>query len=162
MSNFTYSEAGLAFTRRFEGLRLTAYPDAAGVWTIGYGHTGPGVHEGLTITEHQAEVFLECDIARAAAGVNRLVTAPIAQNQFDALVDFAFNLGVAALSSSVLLRHLNSGEFASAADEFLKWDHSKGRIISGLLLRREAEADLFSQPPLNQPPTSPAQPSRAR
>ncbi len=165
MSNFTYSEDGLAFTKRFEGLRLTAYPDATGVWTIGYGHTGPGIHEGLTITEHQAEIFLECDIVRAATGVNRLVTATIRQNQFDALVDFAFNLGVAALSGSALLRYVNAGDFASAAAEFPKWAHVKGQTIPGLLLRRQAEAALFGlinneqRTQSNQPLTSPARPS---
>ncbi len=166
MSNFTCSDAGLALTRRFEGLRLTAYADAAGVWTIGYGHTGPGVHEGLTITEHQAEIFLECDIARAVTGVNRLVTAAIRQNHFDALVDFAFNLGVAALSGSALLRYVNAEDFAAAAAEFPRWDHVKGRTLPGLLLRRQAEARLFGQDILNeqrmtnnQQPTSTVQPS---
>lgn len=169
MSNFTYSAAGLAFTRHFEGLRLNAYPDAAGVWTIGYGHTGPAVHQGLTITEHQAEVFLECDIAGAVTGVNRLVTAAIFQNHFDALVDFAFNLGVAALSGSALLRYVNAGDFAAATAEFPRWDHVKGRIIPGLLQRRQAEAALFGQtvanqqlPTNNQQLTSPAQPSQSR
>lgn len=166
MSNFRYSSAGLAFTRRFEGLRLTAYPDAAGIWTIGYGHTGPGVLQGLTISEHEAEVFLECDLARAVTAVNRLVTAAIRQNHFDALVDFAFNLGVAALSGSVLLRCVNSGHFAAAATEFPRWDHVRGRIIPGLLLRRQAEAELFSRLEPNEQQstndeqlTSPAQPS---
>lgn len=167
MSNFTYSDVGLAFTKRFEGLRLTAYPDANGVWTIGYGHTGHGVHEGLTITEHQADIFLESDIVRAATGVNRLVAAAIEQNQFDALVDFAFNLGIAALSGSALLRYVNTEDFASAAAEFPKWVHVKGRTIPGLLLRRQAEATLFGQAGAdqqqrttsNQQLTSPARPS---
>lgn len=145
MPNFTYSDAGLALTKRFEGLRLNAYPDTAGVWTIGYGHTGPGVHQGLTIDEQQANVFLECDLARAVTGVNRLVTATICQNHFDALVDFAFNLGVAALSGSALLRYVNAEDFAAATAEFSRWDHVKGRIIPGLLLRRQAEAALFNQ-----------------
>jgi lysozyme len=171
MPNFTYSDAGLALTKRFEGLSLTAYPDAAGIWTIGYGHTGPGVHQGLTITEHDANLFLESDIARAVTAVNRLVTAPILQNHFDALVDFAFNLGVAALAGSTRLRSVNAEDFAAAAAEFPRWDHVKGRIIPGLLRRRQAEAHLFNQQPttineqgstINQQLTSLTPPSPSR
>ena len=144
MNNFTYSEAGLALTRQFEGLHLTAYADQAGIWTIGYGHTGPGIHAGLAVSHEQAETLLAGDVARAATCVNRLVTASISQNQFDALVDFAFNLGPAGLASSTLLRNVNAGDFASAAAQFLLWDHICGVIIPGLLRRREAEAKLFS------------------
>lgn len=144
MNNFTYSEAGLALTRQFEGIHLTAYADQAGIWTIGYGHTGPGIHAGLAITQEQAETLLAGDVVRAATCVNRLVTAPISQSQFDALVDFAFNLGPARLASSILLRDVNAGDFSSAAAQFLLWDHVRGVIIPGLLRRREAEAKLFS------------------
>ena len=103
MPNFTYSDNGLGLTKKFEGLRLSAYADQVGVWTIGYGHTGQGVHAGLTITQDQADAFLESDVAGSVACVNRLVTSEINQNQFDALVDFVFNLGCASLASSTLL-----------------------------------------------------------
>jgi len=145
MGNMTYSEQGLALTKHFEGLRLAAYQDQRGIWTIGYGHTGRDVHEGLTVTEAEAEALLASDIARATAAVNRLVTAPVTQNQFDALVDLAFNLGCAALMHSTLLALVNSSDFAAAASEFLRWDHAGGRVVPGLLLRRQAELELFNR-----------------
>jgi lysozyme len=143
MANFTYGAAGLALTKSFEGLELSAYPDQGGVWTIGYGHTGPGVHAGLVITQDQADTFLESDVAGAVTAVNRMVTAKINQNQFDALVDFTFNLGCANLSQSTLLRYVNAGEFGLAAAQFLLWDHVCGRVVPGLLRRRQAEMELF-------------------
>jgi lysozyme len=144
MANFTYSDDGLALTKTFEGLRLEAYPDCGGVWTIGYGHTGPGVHAGLTITEDQADTFLESDVACAVTAVNRLVTAQIQQHHFDALVDFTFNLGPAVLAKSTLLRDLNAGDFDAVPPQFLLWDHLRGVVVTGLLKRREAEAQLFT------------------
>lgn len=143
MTNHTYSEEGLALTKRFEGLRLTAYQDLRGIWTIGYGHTGPDVHTELCITEADAEALLEADLSKAVACVNRLVTTPVAQNQFDALVDFAFNLGCSALSRSTLLAHINAGDFAAAAGEFLRWDHAGDRTLPGLRRRRRAEVEMF-------------------
>src|SRR5271170_978206 len=145
MPNFTYSDNGLNLTQQFEGLRLSAYADQVGVWTIGYGHTGPGVHAGLTITHDQADAFLASDVAGAVACVNRLVTSKINQNQFDALVDFVFNLGCASLAGSALLKLLNQGDFVAAAEQFQRWDHAGGVVVQGLLERRRAEAALFSE-----------------
>src|SRR5690349_10890967 len=139
MPSLSYSAAGLAMTEEFEGLQLTAYQDQVGVWTIGYGHTGPDVHGGLTITQAQAEHLLESDIAAAVVCVNRAVTSDINQNQFDALVDFVFNLGCASLLASTLLRFVNAGDFDSAAPQFLRWDHAGGVVVPGLLRRRQAE-----------------------
>ncbi len=144
MANFSYGDAGLALTKNFEGCVLTAYADQGGVWTIGYGHTGPGVHAGLTVTQDQADAFLESDIAGSVACVNKLVTAEISQNQFDSLVDFVFNLGCASLAQSTLLRSVNTGDLAGAATQFLRWDHIRGVVISGLTRRRQAEATLFN------------------
>lgn len=144
MPNFIYSDNGMNLTKQFEGLRLSAYADQVGVWTIGYGHTGQGVHAGLTITQDLAEAFLASDVAGAVAGVNRLVASAINQNQFDALVDFVFNLGCASLASSTLLRFVNSGDFADATGQFQLWDHAGGVVVPGLLQRRQAEANLFS------------------
>jgi lysozyme len=143
MANFTYSDAGLDLTKQFEGLNLNSYQDQVGVWTIGYGHTGPTIHGGLTITQDQADQLLQSDVASSVACVNRAVTTAISQNQFDALVDFVFNLGCGALLSSTLLRDINAGNFASAAQQFLLWDHARGVVIQGLLRRRQAESDLF-------------------
>jgi lysozyme len=143
MPHHTVSENGLRLTQKFEGLRLTAYQDQVGVWTIGYGHTGPAVHSGLTITQSQAEALLQCDMMRAVACVNRLVTVEINQSQFDALADFVFNLGCASLGNSTLLRLVNHADFHGAAGQFERWDHAGGVAASGLLARRQAEAALF-------------------
>lgn len=80
MNNLAYSNKGLALTEQFEGLRLTAYQDSVGVWTIGYGHTGPDVHPGLTITQQQAGALLQQDVAGAVATVNGMVKVPLSQN----------------------------------------------------------------------------------
>ena len=143
MLSFSYSVAGVAMTKQLEGLQLTAYQDQAGRWTIGYGHAGPDVHAGLTITQAQAEQLLERDLAAAVACVNRAVTSGINQNQFDALVDFVFNLGCGSLLSSTLLRQVNAGDFTAAAQQFLLWDHAGGVVVPGLLERRRAELQLF-------------------
>lgn len=139
----TYSEDGLHLTEQFEGLRLAAYLDSVGVPTIGYGHTR-NVVMGMTCTQEQAEQWLQEDVQIAVDGVNRLVTVELTQNQFDALVDFAFNLGVGNLQHSTLLKLLNTGNYAGAAGEFEKWDKAGGQTLPGLLRRRQAERDLFN------------------
>lgn len=144
MNNFTYSGNGLALTEQFEGLELNAYQDQVGVWTIGYGHTGPDVVSGLAITKEQAQDFLAQDILSAATCVNNHVTTELAQNEFDALVDFVFNLGQGAFTGSTLLRDLNAGSFSDAATQFDAWDHAGGAVVAGLLRRRQAETDLFN------------------
>ena len=120
VNNLTYSTKGLALTEQFEGCRLTAYQDQVGVWTIGYGHTGPDVKPGMTITNAQAEALLAQDVKSAAACVNNVVSVQLAQREFDALVDFVFNLGAGAFSSSTMLRELNAGDFTGAASQFEK------------------------------------------
>lgn len=140
---YKYSKNGLHLTEQFEGCRLTAYRDVGGVLTVGYGHTGPDVHEGLTITQAQAEAYLRSDIASAADAVNRLASVEITQAEYDALVDFTFNSGIGALTHSTLLRDLNAGDFAGAAQRFEEWDHAGGKVVAGLLRRRVAEAELF-------------------
>lgn len=139
----TYSEKGLALTKEFEGLRLTAYLDFVGLWTIGYGHTGHDVHEGMTITQEQADALLTQDVAWAAETVNRLVQVPLTQHEFDAVVDFVFNVGRKAFGNSTMLRKLNAGNYAGAADEFPKWCKAGGKVVAGLVSRRQAEQDLF-------------------
>jgi len=146
MNNYKYSKDGLHLTEGFEGVRLAAYPDPAtggDPWTIGYGHTGPEVHSGMTITQEQAENYLMQDVAKAAADVNSKVTVEITQNEFDALVDFAFNCGCGNLNNSTLLKKLNAGDYEGAAQEFLKWDMAAGHHMAGLLRRRQAEELLF-------------------
>jgi len=141
-----YSKNGLSLTENFEGLRLTAYPDPAtngDPWTIGYGHTGPEVHKGMTITQEQAEELLMQDVKKVAATVNAKVTTDITQEEFDALVDFVFNVGAGNFNASTLLKKVNAGDIHGAADEFLKWDMAAGKHMVGLLKRRHAEAEEF-------------------
>jgi lysozyme len=137
------SPRGRALIEKFEGLRLTAYQDMVGVWTIGYGHTGRDVKAGMTITQQQAEQLLINDLAQFERGVNDLVTVQINQNQFDALVSFSYNLGVGALQKSTLLRLLNAGSYQPAADEFPRWNRAGGNVVAGLARRRYAERQLF-------------------
>jgi lysozyme len=144
MQQFTYSDKGLALTKSFEGLLLTAYQDCAGVWTIGYGHTGPALSEGTTISEPEAEVLLHADLAEAIACVNRAVKTTISQNQLDAMVDFCFNAGRGNFLQSTLLRKVNLRDFAGAATQFGLWVHAGGEVVAGLVRRRKAEAELFS------------------
>lgn len=138
------SAAGLALVKHFEGLRLVAYQDCAGVWTIGYGHTGADVCEHQTITEPEAEDLLGKDLGAAEASVRKAVQAELTQGQFDALVDFCFNMGERRLLSSTLLRYLNAGNVNGAAAQFGMWVHAGGKVQLGLVARRHAEAKLFS------------------
>lgn len=139
-----YSKAGLALTERFEGCRLVAYQDQVGVWTIGYGHTR-GVYPGMTCTQEQADQWAQEDSCNCEQDTNTHVTAPLTQGEFDALVDFCFNLGGTSLNGSTLLKLLNAGNYAAAANEFVKWDHAGGKVVAGLLRRRLAEKQEFLQ-----------------
>ena len=138
----TMSPSGLALTMFYEGCKLEAYQDGGGVWTIGFGHT-KDVKQDDKCTYEQAIDFLQVDILSAVNAVNRLVTVSLNQSQFDALVDFTFNLGTRALTNSTLLRLLNSGNYEGAALEFHKWNHDNGKEVAGLTKRREAEFKLF-------------------
>jgi lysozyme len=137
------SPNGLKLIKTFEGLRLTAYRDVVGVWTVGYGSTGPHVHEGLNITEEYAEELLLDDLERFEDGVEQAVTRPMTQGQFDALVSFSFNLGLGNLRQSTLLRKFNAGDIEGAAFEFKRWNRAGGREYNGLIRRRAAEEALF-------------------
>lgn len=139
-----YSSDGLHLTEGFEGCKLAAYQDQVGVWTIGYGHTR-GVVAGLTCTQEEAETWLQEDVQRVADAINRDVKIRLSQPEFDALVDFGFNLGVHALEGSTLWRKLNAGDFDGAAAEFPKWDMAGGHHVVGLLRRRLGEQSLFNQ-----------------
>ncbi|MGE7136042.1 lysozyme [Luteibacter sp. NPDC031894] len=143
--NMKPSNAALILAKASEGLRLVAYPDPAtggAPWTIGYGST-TGVKEGDVITLDQAEARLDRDLLNAAAVVNQKVRVPLSQNQFDALVDFVFNLGAKNFSGSTLLRKLNAGDYEGAASEFPRWTHASGRTMPGLVIRRAKERAMF-------------------
>jgi lysozyme len=143
INDLTYSRNGLALTEQYEGCRLTAYQDQVGVWTVGYGHTGADVTPGLTITQAEAEALLAKDVLAAARCVNTMVKLRLTQGEFDALVDFVFNLGPGNFLRSTLLTALNAGDLARAAAQFECWDRAGGVIVAGLLRRRQAELGLF-------------------
>lgn len=137
---------GLNLIKEFEGCRLEAYRDIANVLTIGYGHTGPDVYAGQSITKAEAEKLLLKDLETFERGVSNLVKVPINQHQFDALVSFSFNVGLGALGSSTLLDLLNKNSSVSiVAAEFLRWNKVDGKPIEGLTRRRTAEKQLFLQ-----------------
>ena len=141
----TTGNGGIALIKQYEGLRLTTYKDAVGIPTIGYGHVENPIPPGgtRTITAEDAEQILREDLQRFEHDVNNMLTVEVTQNQFDALVSFAFNLGPANLKSYTLLRKVNSGDFNGAAEEFLKWNHAGGQVLAGLTARRNAEKTLF-------------------
>ena len=138
------SQAGLGLIKRFEGCELEAYQDAVGIWTIGYGHTGPDVHEGLKITQAQADAILAKDVERFASGVAANVRVALTQSEFDALVSFAFNVGLTAFRTSTLLKLLNDNSDRSVvATQFLRWNKAGDKVLEGLTKRRNAEKELF-------------------
>jgi lysozyme len=143
------TEEGLALIRRAEGFRSSAYKDAAGVWTIGYGHTSnagpPNVRRSMKITRLQAEQVLASDVASFALGVEQLLTVPLTEGQFSALVSFAYNVGLENFRKSSVLRAVNAEDFAAVPRRLSLWVKSRGRVLPGLVARRAAEASMFIQ-----------------
>lgn len=141
------SQAMKELIARFEGLRLKAYKCPAGIWTIAFGATtfnGKRITEGLVITKEQAYEQLERDLAVFENGVERLVSKPINQDQFDALVSFSFNLGLGSLSRSSVLRKVNADPSdPTIRDSFAMWNKAGGKVLAGLVKRRKAEADWY-------------------
>ncbi len=138
------SSSGLEFIQRHEGYSGTVYNDSAGNPTIGYGHlilAGEDFSGG--ISPEQASQLLSHDTKAAVDSVNKRVTVNLSQTQFDALVDFTFNLGEAALAESTLLKNVNSGNNV-VMENFTDWDHAGGRVVAGLTVRRTHEFNLFS------------------
>jgi lysozyme len=136
------SDAGLAFLRECEGFRARAYRDPVGVWTIGYGDT-LDVQPGMIITSGEGEARLVKCIPQFEAFVDGLVKVALNQGQYDALVDFTYNLGPTALQGSTLLRKLNAGDYAGAAAEFPRWCHAGHAVLPGLVTRRARERAMF-------------------
>ena len=143
INNFTYG--GTALTDSFESCILTAYQDSKGVWTIGWGSTGPGIVEGLVWTQEQADSDRDVKLLLAQACVNISVDVAITQDENDGLVDLVYNIGRQAFRNSTMLRLLNAGNIEGAAGEFDKWDFSGGVQVAGLLRRRQAETQLFDK-----------------
>ena len=136
------SQRGIDLIKRHEGLRLVAYMDAVGVWTIGYGST-TDVAPGMKISAVQAEERLKTDVQDAVDCVNANVQVPLTQGEFDALVSFTYNLGCRRLKESTLLRLLNLNDKEAAAYEFRKWDKAGGQVLPGLSRRRYEECQMF-------------------
>lgn len=139
------SGAGKKLIHGFEGLRLKAYKavPTEKYWTIGYGHYGSDVTEGMSITKEKADELFAKDIAKFEKAVNEAVKPEINQNMFDALVSFAYNVGIGAFTRSTLLKKLNEGDFINASEEFKKWNKSSGKVLNGLVRRRAMEMELF-------------------
>jgi lysozyme len=139
------SARGLALLKKSEGFSATAYRDAAGLLTIGYGHRlwVDALDFPNGITEAQADALLAADVRTAENAVRLFVKVPLTQGQFDALVDFTFNLGSSRLRHSTLLEELNEGHYDEAARQLLLWDHAGAVEVEGLKLRREAEYNLW-------------------
>ena len=133
---------GLSLIKKFEGCELKAYQCSAGVWTIGYGHT-KDVVEGMEITQEQAEQMLVDELHEYESYINKYVTVALSHNQFDALVSWVYNLGPANLSASTMLKVLNSGEYEDVPAQMKRWNKAGGKVLEGLIRRREAEACLF-------------------
>ena len=137
------SNKGIKLIKEFEGCRLKAYQDSVNVWTIGYGHT-EGVHEGMEISQHQADIMLGSDLVKYANYINEYVTVSLNPNQFDALTSWVYNLGPGNLKSSTMLKVLNEGNYDDVPFQIKRWNKAGGKVLKGLVRRREAEAELFA------------------
>jgi len=161
---------GIALIRRCEGFRATAYRDAVGVWTVGYGHTSmagpPAVTAGLTVSRAEAEAILARDVESFARGVAGAIRTEINDRQFSALVSFAYNVGLANFHRSSVLKAVNAGDFAAVPRRLQLWTRAGDKVLPGLVTRRAAEAAMFigeapAQPPEPLPPEAvPGKPLR--
>ncbi|AFH47795.1 Phage-related lysozyme [Ignavibacterium album JCM 16511] len=145
-STKTISKKGLDLIKKYEGLKLEAYRDPAGILTIGYGHTKT-VKPGMVINKDMADLLLKIDVMDAENAVRVLVNIELSQNQFDALVSFVFNVGRKNFERSTLLKKLNEGKILEAGEEFMKWTKAKQpgglKELPGLVKRRAEEKVLF-------------------
>lgn len=141
------SAAGRAAISQREGNKLQAYRDSVGIWTIGVGHTTaagpPTPTHGMTITAAQSDEILSRDLAKFEAAVDKAITAPMAQHEFDAMVSLAFNIGGGSFTKSSVARKFNAGDKAGAANAFLLWNKAGGKVLKGLTTRRKAERAQF-------------------
>lgn len=140
-------DAVFQLVERDEGDVLTAYPDpgtGGAPWTIGYGHTGPEVHPGMNITQGEALAYLKEDMAKAAAGVeDALAGCPTSDIQLSAMTSFTYNVGIGNFRSSSVFHYHRAGNYQNAADSFLLWNKSGGRVMAGLVRRRHQERELY-------------------
>ena len=136
------SEEGLTLIKKFEGCELEAYRCSANVLTIGFGRI-KGVKEGDTCTKEQAEKWLHEELTEYESYINDMVDVDLTQNQFDSLVSWVYNLGPSNLKASTLLNVLNAGEYKNVPEQIKRWNKAGGKVLDGLIRRREAEALLF-------------------
>ena len=139
------SAEGVALIKKFEGCKLEAYQCSASVWTIGWGTT-KGVQEGDTCTQDEADAFLENDLFEFEKEIHKHVNVPLKQNEFDALVSWVYNLGGSNLRESTLLIRINDGTDSRRSDipyQIRRWNRAGGKVLDGLVRRREAEALLW-------------------
>ena len=141
-TNMKISQEGLSLIKKFEGCELEAYKGAAGVLTIGYGST-KDVKEGDTLTQEEADKLLLKDVEVFETAVNDAVEVSMSQSQFDALVSWTFNLGSGSLNSSTMLKKLNNQEYDEVPSQIKRWNKAGGKVLQGLVRRREAEALLY-------------------
>lgn len=139
------SKKGIELIKEFEGFRVDAYLCPSNIWTIGYGHTATA-KPGMTITLVEGELLLKRDLQIFEQAVNNLVKVSLTQNQFDALVSFAYNVGTGAFSNSSLLKFLNRGHYKTAGKELHRWVRGSNGKLPGLVRRRKAEYELFTKP----------------
>jgi len=153
------SQHGVNFIKSFEGLRLTAYKavPTETYYTIGYGHYGSDVRQGMTITEAEAEQMLKDDLVSYVTAVDRVVTRNVNQNQFDALVSFTYNVGISAFTNSTLLKRVNAYQDDDVRYQFSRWNKSGGVVYAGLTRRRAEEADLYFTPVTTVPTEPPTE-----
>ena len=140
------NQAGIDLIKRFEECRLTAYPDpgtGGEPWTIGWGSTGTDIHRGDVWTQAKADSRFLWDLSHISDKVSAMVKIELNDNQFSALVSFAYNCGLGNLKASSLLKYVNAGDFTDVPREFMKWNHANGKVLDGLTKRRHAEAELF-------------------
>lgn len=157
------NKAGIDLIKQWEGCRLEAYKCSAGVWTVGYGLTSRAgfieVGPGTKITQAEADWYLEKVVDSFASRIKPMVSPPVNENQFAAFVSLAYNIGVGAFSNSTALKHFNAGRHDLVPDAMRMWRKAGGKVVQGLINRREAEIKLFLTPVVERPAPQPAQPS---
>ena len=159
------NQATVDLVKEFEGCKLKAYKCPAGVWTIGYGTTaraGVGIEPaaGMEITEAEAEYYLQKSLEKFSTEIAGAITKPINENEFGAFVSLAYNIGSGAFKRSSALRHFNAGDKAKAANALLLWNKAGGKVLAGLVRRREAERKLFLSPVSVDAPAADIKPDR--
>jgi len=139
-------QLAISLIQGFEGLRLTAYQDTGGVWTCGYGQTGPDITESTVWTAAQAWARLWASVQEVASQVAALVTVPLTDHQAAALISFTYNVGRGAFAGSTLLRELNAGNYADVPHQMTRWNQDDGKVLQDLVDRRNLEGRVWSTP----------------